>query len=423
MAAPITEQQVINDRRYKDLIVKLQSQGHRSFANVAHIARGKIRALLEAEQRRDDATPASLFGIGEGGEVTVLGVEDVRQNRGDSLPATPGAALNSANPSNPTNQPNIEQDQSLNTIDNEDPARLTAVASLDSNTPPQPTLPASSNFAGFPPRGLGAVAALNAKAAADKAKAEAEKEAAIKKSQIRPWQIQYYSGVQCQIFFEDILVDEIVNIQFSTITNRSPIYGYASQLFDTVANGNLIVQGSFSVNFVEAGYLAILGMAMQNPSYGQNAFGRRSRVVASKEPTTENITQMSYSGDGSASSVPSSLNFSKANSFVVKQAVRNIQGLGNEELRALAKDAKINKLLQDTSFSLPNQINGVTSPTRFDKLPPFDIYGVFGDYMNEQADHTVRCLKHVCLTGHSQSISVSGENILDQFSFVARDLS
>lgn len=225
---------------------------------------------------------------------------------------------------------------------------------------------------------------------------------------------QYYSGTQAQIYFDDVLIDEVVQIQYSTATNKMPIYGYASELFDTVASGNLLVQGSFIINFVEAGYLAIIGAALLERKFGDRGIGR-------KLPTeTEKFTP-GFMGRGALSSSILSMKGNSIltpGSYLSNQAINQVRGLGNKEFRELAREANVNKLSQSNQFSGAPQ--GYAS--RFDLLAPFDIYMIFGDYTDPDADHTVRRLKDVYLTGQAQTIISNGEPTSEVYNFIARTI-
>jgi len=222
---------------------------------------------------------------------------------------------------------------------------------------------------------------------------------------------QYYSGTQAQIYFDDVLVDEIVQIQYATATNKMPIYGYASELFDTVASGNLLVQGSFVINFIEAGYLAIIAAAMLERKFGANAIGRRSerRWVDAKRRGALN-SRLEVTTRPTSILTPGS--------YLSNQAINQVRGLGNKEFRELARELNINKL------SKSNQYSGTPEgyASRFDLMAPFDIYLVLGDYTDPNADHTVRKLKNVHLTGQSQTIISSGEPVGEVYNFIARTI-
>ena len=216
---------------------------------------------------------------------------------------------------------------------------------------------------------------------------------------------QYYSGAQAQIYFGDILIDEIVQFQYTTATNKMPIYGYASELFDTVASGNLLVQGSFVINFVEAGYLAIIAAAIADRSFGRKAIGRRSyekRNAATGEVLSETLRETSILTPGS---------------YLGNQALNQVRGLGNKEFRALARELNVNKIGQNNK-----PLGEAGHTTRFDLMAPFDIYAIFGDYTDPNADHTVRKLKNVYLTGQGQTITVSGEPVGEMYNFIARTI-
>ncbi|WDI05124.1 hypothetical protein PUW25_25285 (plasmid) [Paenibacillus urinalis] len=65
----------------------------------------------------------------------------------------------------------------------------------------------------------------------------------------------YFSGADVNLFFGDIWVDEATSIQFALSEQVLPVYGYHSYTMDTVARGQRMVQGQFSINFKGVGYL------------------------------------------------------------------------------------------------------------------------------------------------------------------------
>lgn len=235
---------------------------------------------------------------------------------------------------------------------------------------------------------------------------------------ISTYNTYYYCGAQAQIYFNDILIDEVRDLQFTTVTNRQPIYGYASKLFDTVATGNLIVQGQFTINFVEAGYLNIIATALK----GKDVNGiSRLGETASVAQTATVFTNRNFEGTN-GSAVVSSTATSQEQSEPIKtfrsnmeiQAYNQIRGIGNLEFRRMAEQAMRNKFGDKGIIERP--------VTRFDRMRPFDIFAVFGDYTNKDADHTVRRIKNVYLTGQSQTIISNGEPIGESYSFIARDI-
>ena len=99
-----------------------------------------------------------------------------------------------------------------------------------------------------------------------------------------------------------------------------------------------------------------------------------------------------------------------ANPFQLQQAINQIRGLGNKEFLKFSSDMRQGRKNQ-----------GVLN-NKFYEIPPFDIYAVFGDHTDPNANHTVYRIKEVYLTGQSQVISSNGQPIQEQYSFIARDI-
>ena len=66
---------------------------------------------------------------------------------------------------------------------------------------------------------------------------------------------QYFSGTQASIFIADVWADDILALDYSVQHNRLPQFGYGSQHFDFLPQGNIIITGSFTINFREPNYL------------------------------------------------------------------------------------------------------------------------------------------------------------------------
>ena len=65
----------------------------------------------------------------------------------------------------------------------------------------------------------------------------------------------YFSGADITIYFGDIFVDDITGLEFSLQERVQPVYGYNSYTYDSVARGQRLIQGSFTIAFREAGYI------------------------------------------------------------------------------------------------------------------------------------------------------------------------
>ena len=72
------------------------------------------------------------------------------------------------------------------------------------------------------------------------------------------YEYDFFAGSQVLVYFEDVWVDDCVRVAWAVAQNRAPIYGYASQYWNAVVDGVIIVTGSIWVSFKEAAYIPII---------------------------------------------------------------------------------------------------------------------------------------------------------------------
>lgn len=65
----------------------------------------------------------------------------------------------------------------------------------------------------------------------------------------------YFTGSQSQILIGDRVITEANEIMGTVNSDRIPIYGYASHLFNSMPMGHIIVTGSLTINYIFDGYL------------------------------------------------------------------------------------------------------------------------------------------------------------------------
>lgn len=208
---------------------------------------------------------------------------------------------------------------------------------------------------------------------------------------------EYFSGADVRIYFGDIWVDEITNLQFTLQEQVVPIYGYASYTWDKVARGNRFIQGSFNINFKESYYLHSV---MQR--------------LSSKMKTNSTTTPM----------------------FDTKQWK---EGLDIEHLIAKAGKSSFDELANEFEKTMWGEAANVylKDITRGRFMHPyfnndeqlqehgFNILIAYGP-MNEpngmNASSTAHSLVDVQLTGVSQIVGGDGRPVEEQYTFIARDL-
>jgi hypothetical protein len=84
--------------------------------------------------------------------------------------------------------------------------------------------------------------------------------------------VEYFSGCDVSVYFGNDWVDEISNLTFAIFEHVQPIYGYNSLVYDDIARGTRIIQGSFQLNFKEVGYLKSILRQFEEKQHSGRAF-------------------------------------------------------------------------------------------------------------------------------------------------------
>ncbi len=66
---------------------------------------------------------------------------------------------------------------------------------------------------------------------------------------------EYFCGANVTVAIEDFYILEAAGISYEVTDSKRPIYGYSSRLFDAVAQGRVLVQGTLLINYVHQDYL------------------------------------------------------------------------------------------------------------------------------------------------------------------------
>lgn len=256
---------------------------------------------------------------------------------------------------------------------------------------------------------------------------------------------EYFSGAQVNVYIGDVLVDEITGLQIQVQQRKLPIFGYASQLFDKVAKATVMVQGAFTINFKESGYLyAVLerykrlssgnSAPVVSPFISTSAFSQlgKDRGGAKLNNTKgilsrKNIEQMKKTVDDVIAGQVNGRDI-KPEEYI--EYYRSLSGFNNNSpARAGSSAGALNQAedifeeFEDKIWS-PDRLDSDKDGRRGDsnKFDDFTIYVTFGDYnRNDKVNHTAKRIDNVHLIDQSQSIMINGEPIAEQYSFIARN--
>jgi hypothetical protein len=232
---------------------------------------------------------------------------------------------------------------------------------------------------------------------------------------VRPgvYNIDWFSSSQVALYIGDVLIDEITSLNFVVQQNRRPLYGYADQYFRQMSKGQVIVQGQFTINFKEAGYLWLV---LYNYQSKVISLGRQPFQVFSQEVMQQNIEEVT---DGKLKQSERTQVFSTladvyASLGGFSSTERAEGGIGKAENLFEIFENRVWRLSTEEALNLNRRADDVD-------LNPFDLYICYGDHTgDDRANHTIIKLADVYILGTSQQIEIDGMPIQESYSFVAK---
>lgn len=261
------------------------------------------------------------------------------------------------------------------------------------------------------------------------------------------YEMDYFAGSQVLVYANHILIDDCVRIGWSVQQNRQPIWGYASQYFNALASGVVMVNGSLWIAFKEAAYMPVLlgeAYRVMNGTEVEDGAVSAQELTHSRRRTS---TPSGSSGLGTvsdwANSVVEEANRSTPSREEVETLVTATEEDSNslEVARSLAQVVTALGTADDEEFedvaerfedivwgpesiALGNEStvsrDGVL-PRRVDQYPPVDLVITFGDMHTAAANHSSFRLCDVSFVSSEVSaIEPTGEPILVRYDFIAR---
>lgn len=256
------------------------------------------------------------------------------------------------------------------------------------------------------------------------------------------YDLDYYSDSQAMVYIGDVWVDDITSIHYTCSQQKTPIYGYASQLFDDTAAGHVIVQGEFSINFKEQGYLwAVLrrwfDMGPGAPEFAVKGLYDPVAASKAKKLIAGKIKPGQHRQGGRPIVGSNGTLVSRASIERIAQGEATTQERYNyyNDLAGYATfDVKNNKdkvfediveAFEDEVWKTTDNENLLNQIRRVDDnaFDGFDIFLTFGNYSVPGANHSVIKLVSCRLTSSGKSIQV-GQNmpIQEFYTFTARTI-
>jgi len=257
------------------------------------------------------------------------------------------------------------------------------------------------------------------------------------------YEFDFFAGSMISIYLGDILVDDVQYIQFEVTQTKRPVYGYASQYFHTVASGQVLVEGVFTVPFKEADYIlatlqhyrtqqAPIHMGPGEKEYkalresierymeSQKKFEEQKAIISSAEGfgmSREGIDKLREL----APEVNNPYDFYKDLAALPDDAFEN--AAENFEDHLWGKTGNAYSEYTTGNLSVVPGGEDIYTHRRGDQYPPFDIWILYGDISNAEANHTIKKIIGANIVGQGQAISSDGQPILEQYRFIAKNLT
>jgi hypothetical protein len=246
---------------------------------------------------------------------------------------------------------------------------------------------------------------------------------------VRPgiYNIDYFSGSQVAAYIGDVFVDEITAINFVVQQNRRPLYGYADQYFRGMSKGQILVQGQFSINFKEAGYMWLI-----LNEYKKKIKGERSKLDENPFESSEQATRQNIEAVINNEGITQDQRYS-----AIRGLASNYASLGgfSSITRATQQDAEtgdttvgraenIFEAFEDAVWGKKWDADRVASENRSaddTDLNPFDIYLMYGDFAGDnRANHTIIKLQDCYIIGTSQRVEIDPLPVQETYSFMGK---
>lgn len=219
----------------------------------------------------------------------------------------------------------------------------------------------------------------------------------------------YFSGADARIYFGDIWIDEVFNIQLSLQEQVTPIYGYHSYTYDAVMRGARQVQGQFQINFKEVSYLHTV---MKELESRWDELKERNQLLTSYDNITQNVTPehiLNTAQEGHTDAFDN----------MASQFEKSFWGDAETGVNRATRQRSNN------SYFAPSQApDGHAQPHLNEH--GFNIVLLYGPYTQvdgTEVSRTAQTIVGVHLTGVAQQVDASGEPIRETYSFIAKDLS
>lgn len=256
----------------------------------------------------------------------------------------------------------------------------------------------------------------------------------------------YWSGLDCRIFANDVLIAEIIELQWSLQEAVAPLFGYHDYVYSTVMHGARRVNGSFKINYVREAYLFELLRSLERTN-GTSAGNQQTALrrtdafesAAAGRADTDYLLGL-VSQDGTSPKDTKGRpridpNIFKAIASDFESAIWGAPPPNDPKFNTPSEGSTVksivNNLVEETSpnksrFELRSRFNfniifGSVTPEKIDRLQQTGVTGRISSKSLIPVTTSTRIIG-VALTGYERVIDDSGRPIMEGYQFIARDV-
>lgn len=224
----------------------------------------------------------------------------------------------------------------------------------------------------------------------------------------------YYTGCQAKVYIGSVWVDDLATIQYETSHSKTPLYGYCDHQFRSVAKGQFLVRGSFTIAFKETGYLYQIIKRWREDKTGLDVLKKFSPNVKSEGETFLTMLGEGYTIEKSLDQLKQTNDFEDAVE-IMENAIWGKPGTPPAFKNRIPRSDELDYHVYLSNSSTEDDID----------VEGFDILLTFGNYRagNDTPEHTMISINDVHITGESMVVSPAAEPIGVTYQFFARGLN
>lgn len=216
---------------------------------------------------------------------------------------------------------------------------------------------------------------------------------------------EYFCGANVVLSIEGAAILEAAGLSANIMESKAPVYGYSSRHFDAIASGQVLVQGSLLINYVHHDYL------FKTIEQGLSSQGFGTFTTAGSSPSGEEIESDLFNVLEDPVQRAEAVNAMLANP------------LDFPAISAALKEKFLTNSTASQSFLLSGSQSQTFNP--HDSFGGMDIQVMFGKRSagNSYIGDTGFLIEDVYFTGRGMPIRIDEEVIVEEYSFIARNIS